>query len=323
MLREHLFDYNTGMEQQSLIPDVPPRATSTRATYQATLRLYDRYLEGVRKERPDPDALAGFLRDRATAGKRLSTIRKDLHAIAAILVDAGYEDPRNYPGVQNMLKSITAEVPVAAKAPKRAILTGGVRAAIEALHKPRSRKLSPGEELRALRDAAALLIGFAGALKRDELRTLLVENVLFTDEGLELVVNSSDDDRRARHVVIPRGQHPMTDPVTTYQRYVKAADVTAGYVFRPISGDGRVGVVPIDPANFTILLKRRLKAVGVDGSLLSPLSIRRGFIAMASAEGASLSEVAEQTGHRETVHIQALHSRARAVGKKARHLLSL
>ena len=311
------------MEQQSLIPGAPPRSTSTRATYLLTLKLYDQYLAEVGRERPDPLAVAGFMRFRATNGIRYSTIRKDLHGISSILVDAGYPDPRDHPEVQKMLASIYQAPGKPAKEHARPVLSGGVKAAVAALKATRKRKRGPGEELRALRDAAALLMMFGGTLKRDELRTLVVENVVITAASLDVVVNSSDEQRRERRVSIPRGEHPSSDPVTAYKRYLKACMITDGYVFRPISPNGYVSVGPIAQSHFTILFKERLQAVGLSRASVSPLSLRRGAVATKSAEGKTLEEVAEETGHAEPVHIRGLYLQGKALGNQAHDKIAL
>jgi hypothetical protein len=71
------------------------------------------------------------------------------------------------------------------------------------------------EGLRLVRDRAVILLLFAGALKRDELRTLTVENVAFAEGGIRVTVAAGD--RAPRDVVILAGTDPLTDPVAALE----------------------------------------------------------------------------------------------------------
>ena len=88
------------------------------------------------------------------------------------------------------------------------------------------------------RDAALLLLGFAGALRRNELAALQLRDVEITADG-ELVVrirsSKTDQDAAGATIAYPRGSSPATCPAC---RLLAWATVLGAFV-----GEGRVGVL--------------------------------------------------------------------------------
>lgn len=169
-----------------------------------TVRLYLADLEATRS----PDGQAVF--SPATMGRRLA-------AIAAAHHDAGHPSPTRDPAVG-------------------AVLTGIRRTRAHATHQMRPLLL---EDLRtvladtgfgtwptgliATRDAAALLIGFTGALRRSELAALTVADASFHPvDGLHLRIARSKTDQTSRGatVVLPYGTRAGTCPPCAVLRWM-------------------------------------------------------------------------------------------------------
>src|SRR5690606_39408244 len=77
------------------------------------------------------------------------------------------------------------------------------------------------------RDAALLLMGLAGALRRSELTGLVVSDVVpHRADGLYVTVRRSKTDRsaRGRTVTLPYGSDPHTCPVCAYRRWREVLD---------------------------------------------------------------------------------------------------
>ncbi|ALL79989.1 hypothetical protein AD006_32450 (plasmid) [Pseudonocardia sp. EC080610-09] len=170
-----------------------------------TVRLYLADLEATRT----PTGQAVF--SPATMGRRLA-------AIAAAHHDAGHPSPTRDPAVG-------------------AVLTGIKRARAHTTHQMRPLLL---DDLRtvladmgfgtwpagliAARDAAALLIGFTGALRRSELAALTIADVTFHPlDGLHVRITRSKTDQTGRGatVVLPYGARAGTCPPCAVLRWLQ------------------------------------------------------------------------------------------------------
>ena len=107
-----------------------------------------------------------------------------------------------------------------------------------------------------LRDKALLLLGFAGAFRRNELTGLLWSNIRFCDEGLVVHLRRSKTDlsARGRFVGIPTGRSSVTCPVTALRAWQARFDGFWGGqlpadrpVFVSVSRAERLGSGPLTP----------------------------------------------------------------------------
>ena len=93
------------------------------------------------------------------------------------------------------------------------------------------------------RDRTLLLFGFAGALRRNELVALDVEDVSEDDAGLRLVLRRSKTNQEAEGAIrgLPYGSHPATCPVRAWRRWLTASGIPggAGVSFRRSSRPAR------------------------------------------------------------------------------------
>lgn len=153
--------------------------------------------------------------------------------------------------------------------------------------------------LRGLRDKALLLVGFASAMRRSELVSLDVSDVVFTQDGLLLRLRRSktDQEGRGREVAIPalRGRH---DPGRVLQAWMAAAGIEHGPIFRRISRADQVLPYRLAPQAVALIVKQRAAAVGLDPSRLAGHSLRAGFVTNAARKGASSASIRRQTGHK-------------------------
>src|SRR5207248_19441 len=86
--------------------------------------------------------------------------------------------------------------------------------------------LPPGAS--GTRDAALLLVGFAGALRRSELVALDVADLEERHEGLVITLRRSKTDQEGvgRPVGIPYGSNPATCPVRNLRAWLDLAGIT-------------------------------------------------------------------------------------------------
>ncbi|ALE76910.1 hypothetical protein FRP1_29605 (plasmid) [Pseudonocardia sp. EC080625-04] len=202
------------------------RAPRTRAAYAGDWSHFDRWCAaaGIHALPAGVDTVRLYLADmeatRTAEGEHVfspATMARRLAAIAAIHRDAGYSSPTRDPAVG-------------------AVLTGIKRARAHTTRQMRPlllddlRTLLAGLEfgtwpagLTAARDAAVLLMGFAGALRRGELAALTVEDLTFhPTDGLHVRIRRSKTDQVARSavVVLPYGAHAGTCPPCAVLRWL-------------------------------------------------------------------------------------------------------
>ena len=132
----------------------------------------------------------------------LSTLSRRLVAIGRAHTAKGFISPTDSPLVRSMLQGV------------RRSCDRGIRQ-VAPLEKADLLKMVRGlTDLRGVRDAALLFVGFAGAFRRSELVALDVDDVRFSDEGMLVRLRRSKTDQagQGRVIAIPRvrGRHCPT-----------------------------------------------------------------------------------------------------------------
>jgi integrase len=188
--------------------------------------------------------------------------------------------------------------------PKRALFTKHVRAMVEAVQAP-----EPGADAgrvewnrfhRGRRDAALLLVGFAGAMRRAELAAIEADDVSFNDAGMEIHLPKTKTE--ARTVGINRGRNPDFCPVRALREWLDVSGIESGPVFRAVprtaemKGDDEAE--PMTGQSIRNVIGRAADAVdGLDRDDVAGHSLRRGHITQAAQNGASLERLMKQAGH--------------------------
>ena len=223
----------------------------------------------------------------------LSTLSRRLVAIGRAHSDKGFKSPTDSPLVRAMLQGV------------RRSSDHGVRQ-VAPLEKADLLKMVRGlTDLRGVRDSALLLLGFSGAFRRSELVALDVDDVRFSDEGMLVRLRRSKTDQagQGRVIAIPRvrGRHC---PTQRLQGWLRTSGISDGAIFRQINRYGQVLPKRLSPSSVALIVKLRAEAAGLDPTRLSGHSLRAGFATNAAKQGASLSSIREQTGHKSDVMLQ-------------------
>lgn len=112
----------------------------------------------------------------------------------------------------------------------------------------------------------------------------------------------TDQEGIGRIIGIPFGSNPATCPVTAMRRWLEAAQITSGPVFRAVRARGGrqiVDEVALNPASVNYIVKRAARRAGLNDALFGAHSVRSGFCTQASlAVGDRL--IARQSGHKGT-----------------------
>jgi integrase len=241
--------------------------------------------------------VARYLVTLAAAGANVRTLGRRISSIASAHRLAGHASPTDDPRVQLVWEGIRREhrSPVDQAPPLMPPVLWDV---LDGL--PTG---AAGE-----RDAALLLVGFIGALRRSELAAARIEDLVSDDRGLVLEIPASKTDQRGagQLVVLPRSGRPARCPVTALHRWIAAAGADAGPIFRPVHRTGAVQPRAMSEAAINRAIQRACDhALGpnhgfVDGRRYSAHSLRAGFATFAAERGLSERAIARQTRHQST-----------------------
>ncbi|WP_341241521.1 site-specific integrase [uncultured Nocardioides sp.] len=155
-----------------------------------------------------------------------------------------------------------------------------------------------------LRDRAILLVGFAGAFRRNEVTGLNWSDVRVRDAGLVIRLRRSktDSEGRGRDVGIPYGKSALTCPVRAFLAWQERVDTQLGgvepegSVFVHVGRAGRITSTPMTPEALTRMVRRRAEAAGLEGRW-GGRSLRAGFISTAADLDVPLEAIATQSRH--------------------------
>jgi integrase len=155
-----------------------------------------------------------------------------------------------------------------------------------------------GGSLRAIRDRALLLIGFAGGFRRSELCAVNCTDIERVRQGVIITLRRSktDQDGVGRKIGIPLGRSKWC-PVTALEAWLDAAGIAGGPIFRPVDRHGRVSGKRLSAEAVCLVVCERVAAAGSDPAGYSGHSLRAGLATSAVQAGVSTLKIWGQTGH--------------------------
>lgn len=268
------------------------KAENTVRAYRSDWRHFAAWCEarGLPTLPAEPDTIALYIADMGGVAKP-STITRRLAAIAKAHQAAGHESPcaMRHAAVKEVLAGIR-RTHGTAQAGKAALLTEHLRRLLDVIP----------ESLIGKRDTAILLLGFAGAFRRSELVALDVADVEASDDGMKVTIRRSkmDQEGRGRVVGIPYGSNPQLCPVRSLRRWLEAASITEGPLFRYVSRHGHIADSALTGQAVRGVVQRYCELAGLDLTQYSAHSLRSGFVTQASINHATESSIMNQTGHK-------------------------
>jgi integrase len=93
-------------------------------------------------------------------------------------------------------------------------------------------------------------------------------------------------------------------PVTALRRWLAAAHITTGPVFRRVDRHGHLGAAQLCSASVAQVIKRAAAQAGISPEGLSGHSLRAGLATAAAANGATETIIMAQTGHKSTAMVR-------------------
>jgi site-specific recombinase XerD len=206
------------------------KAASTRKAYGMDFRIFQAWCDarGVPALPAAPETVAAYLAAHAATSKA-STLGRRVAAIRYAHKLAGLALPTDAEGVKATMRGI-----------RRTYGSARVRKSAAVAGKMLGMVATATEGLAGLRDRALLLLGFAGAFRRSELVALDVVDLEETETGLLVKIRGSKTDQERQGVTIAIARGDIACPVKALRRWLDAAGIEAGPLFRPIDKAGTV-----------------------------------------------------------------------------------
>ncbi|RYG56828.1 MAG: site-specific integrase, partial [Alphaproteobacteria bacterium] len=154
--------------------------------------------------------------------------------------------------------------------------------------------------MRAARDRALLLVGFAGAFRRSELVALTVADLNPCSGGIEVNIKRSktDQEGKGRTVFLPAARGSQC-PVAALNDWLAQTGIAEGPIFRSVGKSGLVGAKGLSAQSVGLVVKDAVRRVSGDKAAASVAghSLRSGFCTEAAAAGLMPWQIRAQTGH--------------------------
>jgi integrase len=183
----------------------------------------------------------------------------------------------------------------------------------------------------AVRDRALLLVAFAsGGRRRSELANLRVEQIIA--EPPVPADPASPHGRMLSCMTIELGRTKTATAedgsrvkllgraADALQRWLAAADISTGYIFRQIDRWDNIAARPLSPGGVNHIVKRRLKRAGYDPADYSAHGLRAGYLTQAAKDGVALPEAMRQSRHRSVQQAANYYNDAEAELSRAARL---
>jgi integrase len=225
----------------------------------------------------------------------VATIDRRLSSIGYYHKQARHALPTKDPEVERTMRGIRRSKGIAPNG-KSPILIPLLRQMVGALP----------DDLPGLRDKALLLLGFAGAFRRNELVGLQMRDVQIGELGLVVTLRRSKTDQEGAGFTkgIPIGTRDTTCPKYALEAWLQLSGITTGPIFRPVDRWGNIGTQALSPLGVARAVKRALGAIDVDTTAYSGHSLRAGLVTAAAMAGVNERVTMQQTGHKNTAMLR-------------------
>lgn len=265
-------------------------AANTRRAYATGWNDFSAYCaeHGLESLPASPQTVTLYVTELAERAK-LATIRTYLAAIAHKHREVGLESPVAHEVVRGVVRGIARTIG-ASQTRKSAVTLDALRAMLLEIR---------GEDLKAKRDRAIVLLGFAAALRRSELAALCVDDVRFEKRGLIVTIRHSKTDQKGAgaEIAVPYVANRSLCAVRAVKSWLVACALADGPLFRSFTLRRQMLTTSIDGRDVGNLVKKLSSKARLVGDS-SGHSLRAGFATSAAAAKVSLDAIARTTRHK-------------------------
>ena len=280
------------LDRKSVVFSEAARSECTRRGYASDWRIFEGWCADFgRSALPAaPETVRLFLV--AEAGRwSVATVCRRVAAVAARHRAQGLADPTKAREVVEVMCGLRRSVERGGRG-KDALTVAELVRMVRAV-----RKLdSPFAE----RDAALLLVGFAGGFRRSELVSLELRDVRLERRGALVMLRrgKTDQEGRGRLVAIPRAGRVSRCPVAALEAWLLERGSRPGALFCRLGAGGRVLPCGLTGAWIWHVVRDAAAAAGLDASRFGAHSLRAGLVTAAHERGRSDVAIMQTTGHR-------------------------
>lgn len=268
-------------------------AKGTTRVYASCWQIFEKWCRtvGATSLPAAPETVALFATVRAKTGMSVTTIKKDMAAIAHVHGRGGFDSPTRDKRVLDILHGIA-----------RANTRKSKQAAPISADMLKSMVRVLPKTAMGLRDKCMLLTGFGLALRRSELVAIDIEHVRFDGDSAIIYIPKSKTDQEGRgaYVRLEPASAPEFCPVLTLRSWIAAlavAQAPRGPLFRPMTKANQLLPGRLSDKAVMRLVKATLSANGIDPKTYSGHSLRAGFVTEAVKAGASYEQIRKTTRH--------------------------
>ena len=266
-------------------------AANTQRAYAGDWKRFTAWCrEHGRQELPaDVLTVAAFVTALAEAGKKVATIQRHCASLSKAHQLAGLPTPTDDRQLKTLLEGISREKGVRQKqAP--AFTLAYFKRVIQGIDTERPD---------GVRDRALLLLGLAGAFRRDELASLDVAHLRFDEDGLvvELPKSKTNQHGAAEEKAIFFAPDRRSCPVRAVKDWLALLEHhgrTSGPLFLSFHKGQRLSRRRLSTFSLNEIVQLRL------GAPYTAHSLRASFVTIAKLNGADDAEVMNQTKHKTT-----------------------
>lgn len=269
------------------------RAAQSASTTRSYLQSLTHFKANGGKIPASPELVANYI-SRFAGHLAIATLQHRLIAIHRAHIDKGHPSPVSDKLVKRTMQGIRRTLGVAQRR-VRALVKDDLLELMVLVEKQKP--------LKAARDKAVLLLGFAGAFRRSELVALKVEDIAPHAHGIELLIHRSktDQEGEGRTVFVPLAKSEERCPVLALQRWLELAGIGDGPLFRPVNRhDTLAREKGLTPQSVALIVKASMaRSKGAEAAkTVSGHSLRAGFVTEAATVGFQTGVIMGQTGHR-------------------------
>jgi len=264
-------------------------------------------VQGVTALPARPETVAAWIASRLEQGRKAATLARGVAAVSCAHELSGFESFSSSRVVQDALRGM-----------RRTLGTAPTRKAPATVDLLRRMLDVQPDTLIGRRNRALLALGFAGALRRSELVTLDVTDLVSQEGGALLTLRRSktDPDGAGQTIGILNGS--IIRALEHVSTWFEAAEITSGRLFRSVDRHGRVGKALSD-RSVARIIKTAAEAVGLDPERFSGHSLRAGFVTSGAEAGADALLIAETSRHQSLDVLRTYVRRASLLKAHAGH----
>lgn len=254
-----------------------------------------------------PETVSAWIASRLEQGRKAATLARGVAAVSCAHELAGFESFSRSRVVQDALRGM-----------RRTLGTAPTRKAPATVDLLRRMLDIQPDTLIGQRNRALLALGFAGALRRSELVTLEIGDLVSQEGGALLTLRRSktDPDGAGQTIGILNGT--TIRALEHISAWCEAAGITSGRLFRSVDRHGRIGGSLTD-RSVARIIKTAAEAMGLDPERFSGHSLRAGFITSGAEAGADALLIAETSRHHSLDVLRSYVRRASLLKTHAGH----